>query len=93
MTNSFGPFSCAYSPECVEGEFSEVHTLYGLGPTPTKVATWHTKIRHLAYMLRSASVLQSEESLSRVPFESPPPKSSLAFLLCAPHSCAITFLM
>jgi hypothetical protein len=40
-------------------------------------------------MLRSASVLQSEESLSRVHFESSPPESSPAFLLYAPQSCAV----
>ena len=27
--------------------------------TPAKVATWHTNIRHLAYVLWSAPILQS----------------------------------
>src|SRR5215217_5177925 len=40
--------------------------------TPAKVATWHTKIRHLAYMLSPSSILQSEQSSSRVPSESSP---------------------
>src|SRR5215203_5034473 len=41
----------------------------GKGP---KVATWHTKIRHLAYMLCPAPILQSDESSSRMPSESLP---------------------
>jgi len=64
-----------------------------LRSSPSKVATRPTKIRHLAHMLGSSSVLQSDQSLSRTPFESPPPKSSLAFLLSAPRSCAIAILM
>jgi hypothetical protein len=51
---------------------------------PPEVATWHTKIRRFAYMLGSSSVLQSDQSSSRAPFESPPPKSDPAFLLCTP---------
>ena len=43
-----GPCSFPYSPECVEGEFSEVeHLLYGVlgstyspGPTPISVPGW-----------------------------------------------------
>jgi hypothetical protein len=38
------------------------------GPTPAIVATWHTKIRHLAYALRPAS-------------EPSPSKSNPAFVL------------
>ena len=52
--------------------------IYGetLGPvqTPAKVTTWHTKIRHLAYVLSPSSVLQSDQSSSRVPSESPLPE-------------------
>jgi hypothetical protein len=58
-----------------------------LRSSPSEVATRHTKIRHLGYMHGSSSVLQSDQSLSRAPFESPPPKSSPASLLCAPILC------
>ena len=40
--------------------------------TPAIVATWHTKIRHLAYVLSPSSVLQSDQSSSRVSSESSP---------------------
>jgi len=49
--------------------------------TPAKVATWHTKIRHLAYVLSPSSVLRSDQSSSRVPSETFPSQSGPAFLL------------
>jgi hypothetical protein len=54
--------------------------------TPVKVATWHTKIRHLAYMLSPSSILQSDQSSSRVPSETPPlPRARPGFsLACEP---------
>jgi arginase len=45
-----------------------------------KVATWHTKIRHLAYVLLPSSILQSDQSSSRV-FPDPSP-SQAARLFC-----------
>src|SRR5918995_4728475 len=49
--------------------------------TPAKVATWHTKIGHLAYVLGASSILQSDLSSSRAPSESFPSQSGPAFLL------------
>ena len=50
-------------------------------PTPAKVATWHTKIRHLAYWLLPSSVLQSDQSSSRALPEPSPFPGGPAFLL------------
>src|SRR5215217_8358534 len=47
----------------------------------SEVATRRTKIRHLAHMLGSSSVLQSDQSLSRAPFESSPSKEQPGFSL------------
>jgi hypothetical protein len=58
--------------------------------TPAKVATWHTKIRHLGYVLLSSSVLQSDQSSSRVPSESSPLPERPGFsIACAggPEPC------
>jgi hypothetical protein len=53
-------------------------------PNPARVATWHTKIRRLAYVLRPSSILQSDQSSSRVPPESSLSHSGPAFLLPLP---------
>ena len=65
-----------------------------LTPTPAKVATWHTKIRHLAYVLLPSSVIQSDQSPSRVPSDSFPlpeqPGFSVAGYILGIHSRALT---
>ena len=49
------------------------------GSGPEKMATWHTNIRHLGYVLRAAPVLQSDQSLSRAPPVPPPPREARLF--------------
>jgi hypothetical protein len=50
-----------------------------LRSSPSEIASRHTKIRHLAYVLGSSSLVQSDQSLSRAPFEPPPSKEQPGF--------------
>src|SRR5215203_6476347 len=49
-----------------------------------EVATWHTKIVHLAYMLRSSSIHNPTNRQAGYPLNLPPPQSVPAFLLPLP---------
>ena len=51
--------------------------------TLAKVATWHTKIRYLAYVLGASSVLQSVQSSSRVHSDFSPSKRARHFAASA----------
>src|SRR5215203_1742403 len=95
LTNSTrsAPFSVSRARNPSSQVFCEIGGFVTLKPSaplqaPAKVTTWHTMLRRSGYVLRSVSVLQSDQSLSWAPFESPPSKGRPGFSLArAPILC------